>query len=132
MTSNQSDSEQVSFDQENGAYIVPAKIMDDIFSLLESLEPESSETTDASVATLQSSQSSQDSTTVTPLKWPPSIPIPSPLRWYCCEFYPVANGDPKKLIKESFKSLPGLANVRCAAIAAQYLQPSSKVSSGRC
>lgn len=52
-------------------------------------------------------------------------------RSYCCEFTVVANGPIGEQKREGFKSLPGLAEARCAAIAIQYGQISSYARRGR-
>ncbi len=114
MQENQTD--KATFDFENNSFIVPKALMEELLETVERLSPETYSSED-----LPLEEASETA----------SISFPRN-RAYCCEFYPVANGDPKELMQVGFRSFPWLADARCAAIAAQYAQISSNARQGNC
>lgn len=110
---NYQESHDVVFDNEKNVYIVPKTIMDEIFRLIDETSPED-----------ESDDSTEESQE--------AFSNPFRARSYCCEFTVIANGKPDEQKREYFKSLPGLAQVRCAAMALEYGQTSSYARRGRC
>lgn len=110
---NYQESNNVVFDSERNAYIIPKTIMDEIFRVIDEAFPE-----DESDDLVEGDQE--------------ALSNPFRLRSYCCEFTVAANGPIGEQKREGFKSLPGLAEARCAAIALQYGQTSSYARRGRC